>query len=142
MRHHSCMCRAFGKSITKTKNNPKNVKLTHATKFVVSNTSLPNVKQCFNSIQRLIMCLICSQCQQQPLNNTCGFYVAHNLMIAMGQINLDDPKVQQIYLLVNHMELVNSTFSTTTIEMHNVSFSHLLYLLLENQCCLCHQELI
>ena len=47
------------------------------------------------------MCFLCSQCQQQGLDHTCGFFAAHNLMLAMGQANLTNPQVQlQIYIYV------------------------------------------
>jgi hypothetical protein len=36
----------------------------------------------------------------QGLDYTCGFYAAHNLMLAMGHANLDDPQVRlQIYII-------------------------------------------
>ena len=85
--NNSCLCRAFGKSVPKAKNRQKNVKLTHATKFAVSSASLPNVIEFVFQFPSL-----------PCVDNTCGFYMAHNLMLVMGQTKLDSPEVRQIYI--------------------------------------------
>lgn len=94
------LCRAFSKSQNKGKKKPKNLKLTHATKVPVSWCFASNSirELCFSTIINCVS-LISSQCLTQPPDNTCGFYAANNLMIAMQQTFLVDDEVWQIFLL-------------------------------------------